>query len=384
MSNTNVPKLDPAIETLLGQLRGRIRAYIWAEGIAVALVVLGFAFWGSLCFDWVFEPPVWLRVTILTLVGLLLVSVLYRLILRRAFVRLADRSLALVLERRFRHFGDSLLTSVEMAEIPSHAEEFDAEMLASTRAEALAATRNLELGRVFNSRPLVRSLALALFFVVSIGAFGYMARDAFGIWTRRTLLMSEELWPRKTHLIVEGFDKNRRAKIARGADFELSVKAEAAPGRVVPANVQVRHTTDQGASGRENMSREGQAVPGRDDYQQYRFTFKREMAARELYVVGGDDREGPYFLDVVDSPTINQMTLHCEYPPYMHRAPRDIPVSGVMQLPRGTKATIEAQSNKDLVQVQIDDISNEKSPATSRRCSAPSPFRCRRSMPTKH
>jgi len=364
MSDPQSRQLEPAIESLLSQLRGRIRAYVWAEGIAVALVVLGFAFWGSLCFDWVFEPPVWLRVVVLSLVGLLLLSVVYRLILRRAFVRLGDRSLALVLERRFRHFGDSLLTSVEMAEIPSHAAEFNPEMLATTRAEALVATRDVELGRVFNARPLIRNLALALFFAVSVAAFSFMARESFGIWSRRTLLLSDELWPRKTHLHVEGFDKNRRAKIARGADFELSVKADASPGRVVPANVQVRHTTEQGASGRENMSREGQAIPGRDEFQQYRFTFKREMAARVLYVVGGDDREGPYYLDVVDSPTINQMTLRCEYPEYMHRTPRDIPVSGVVQLPRGTKATIEAQSNKDLVQVQIDDISDEKSPET--------------------
>ena len=57
-------------------------------------------------------------------------------------------------------------------------------------------------------------------------------------------------------------------------------------------------------------------------------------------VVGGDDRLGPLHIDVVDSPTISRMTLRCEYPSYMHRAARDIPVAGLMQVPRGTQVRI--------------------------------------------
>ena len=44
----------------------------------------------------------------------------------------------------------------------------------------------------------------------------------------------------------------------------------------------------------------------------------------------------------------------------MRRAPRDMPVAGLMQVPRGTKVTILADANKPLVAVQIDDVADEE------------------------
>ncbi len=51
------PTLAPAVETLLGTLRRRIRQYIWLEGCAAAVAWLGVAFWLTLAADWFFEPP---------------------------------------------------------------------------------------------------------------------------------------------------------------------------------------------------------------------------------------------------------------------------------------------------------------------------------------
>ncbi|HEY1785934.1 MAG TPA: hypothetical protein VGG30_10310, partial [Pirellulales bacterium] len=133
--------------------------------------------------------------------------------------------------------------------------------------------------------------------------------------------------------------------------------------REVPELVEVRYLQG-GARGRDNMSRSGQAVPGRDEFQNYNYTFKDVLTPVEFYLRGGDDRLGPFYLDVVDSPTVGQMILHCRYPDYMKREPRDIPVAGAMQLPRGTRVTVEGQTNKDVVQVQIDDLIDEQTPIT--------------------
>ena len=53
------------------------------------------------------------------------------------------------------------------------------------------------------------------------------------------------------------------------------------------------------------------------------------------------------------------MTLHCVYPTYMHRDPHDVPVAGLVQLPRGTQITIHAEANKPLVKVEIEDVVDE-------------------------
>ncbi len=294
--------------------------------------------------------------------------VVARLLLARVFVPLHNRNLALLIERRFGNFRDSLLTAVEMSEQPEHAAEFNPDMLAHTHREALGRAVEVDLGKVFNPAPLVRRISLAAVLVGAALAFVVLAPEAFGVWARRSLLLSQELWPRTTRLLVEGLEPEAHVKIARGSDWKLSVQADAALGRNIPEIVEVRYTTSEGARGRENMSREGVVSPGEAPFQSYAHAFKSVLSPLEFYVLGGDDRQGPYYLDVVDSPTISRMTLHCEYPPYMHRDSRDIPVAGLMQLPRGTQITILAESNKPLVWVQVDDVANDSdvAPTTHR------------------
>jgi hypothetical protein len=359
-------RLEAPLGSLLARLRGRIRAYIWADGLALVLATAGIGFWASLALDWTFEPPRFLRASLLAVATAALAAVAVRFLLARLLVRLADRNMALLVERRFGQFRDSLLTAVELSERPERASGFNAEMLANTHRDALAHSTGVDLGEIFNPAPLARHVSLAAALVSSVLVFGVLSPNAFGIWARRNVLLSEELWPRKTRLVVEGFDERGAIKIARGSDWNLVVKADAALGREIPEIVEVRYSTSDGARSRENMSREGIVVPGQAPFQSYSHTFKGVLAALEFYVRGGDDRRGPYHLLVVDNPTISQ-TLHCEYPAYMRRAPRDLPVAGLMQVPRGTEITIRSAANKPLVAVQIDDMADENTPITHRQ-----------------
>ena len=128
-------QLDPRIRTLLARLRWRIRGYVWLEGLAVSCVWLGLTFWGGLALDYLpvlvgaSEMPRLARAVVLVIIAVVLALLLYRWIFRRVFVPLADRNLAMILERRFAGFRDSLVTTVELTEQPDHAESFDLEML---------------------------------------------------------------------------------------------------------------------------------------------------------------------------------------------------------------------------------------------------------------
>jgi len=355
-------RLAPELRGLLARLRRRIRLYIWLEGAAAALAIASFSFWASLGLDWFFEPPAPLRVAVLAAVGLVLSAALFRLILRRAFVRLADRSMALAVERRFPQFEESLVTAVELDEQPKVAEKFSAAMIAHTRDQALAAARGVELSRVVNRQPLLRVATLATMLLVSVAIFGGLASQAFGIWARRSLMLSEELWPRKTHLTAEGFARGSKVKVARGADYTLIVGADARPGRVVPETVELRYTLPDRASTRDWMVRQGVAVPGEDSYQQFTYTFKSVLDSLEVYARGGDDRIGPLLLEVVESPTISSMALTCKFPAYMRRAKRQIPVTGTVQVPRGTQLTLAARTNKPIVRVEIEELGQRDKP----------------------
>ncbi|HKD38464.1 MAG TPA: hypothetical protein VKB78_16740, partial [Pirellulales bacterium] len=121
--------------------------------------------------------------------------------------------------------------------------------------------------------------------------------------------------------------------------------------------------TEDGKS-RENMSRQGIAEPT-DKYQKYSFTFRGILSSRSFDLLGGDAALRDFKIDVVDVPTI-EMTLHCKYPDYMRRAPNDLPVTGTMQIPQGTKVTVLAKANKDLVEVPVSMLVGDKTQPSER------------------
>src|SRR3990172_8751336 len=227
-TNPQQLELAPAIRSKLTALRRRIRRYVWLEGLAASVAWLGIAFWASLAVDWFFEPPRAVRVLVLGIAGLGLVWVLFRRIFRRAFVRLSNRNMAMLLERHFSQFDESLLTAVELtdpgrgtaqqADHPSsfilHPSSFTA-MLAHTCRQAAVPIGDVRLRKVFNPVPLRRIAVAAAPLAAAVWAFGTLEPEAFGTWTQRSLLLDDQFWPRKTRLIVEGFEDGA-TKVARG------------------------------------------------------------------------------------------------------------------------------------------------------------------------
>ena len=248
-------RLSPAIPRVLERLRRRIRSYVWLEGITSAIAWLGLAFWLSLAIDWLFEPSRAVRGVALGVVGLVLLLVLFRLILRRIVVRLTDGNMAMLLERRFPELDESLLTTVEVAGHRETAQPFSREMLAHTCREAERRVGVVRIARVFNPSPLVRSVTAAVVLAASIALFAVILPDAFGIWARRALGFSDQLWPRRTHLTVDGFDDGY-VKVARGADREVVAKADL-NWELVPDVVHIRYRTEEGARGEATMNRVG-------------------------------------------------------------------------------------------------------------------------------
>ena len=317
------------------------------------MAVAGLAFWISLAIDYLQEPPPVARIAILAVAGIVLLVVLYRLIVRRAFVRLSDRSMAILLERRYGQFQDSLLTSVELGE-PGRAGRPGAADARLRARRSLGTLRRRSRSKRSSTRSRSRgpSWWAACWLSRSLG-FVLGAPEALGIWARRTFQLSSELWPRRTHLAIDGF-ADGKVKVARGSDLELIVKADTA--KLVPDVVEVRFRTDEGARGRENMVREGVADPARDPHQVFSHKFQGLLTPLDFDVLGGDDRLRDLRIDVVDSPTITGMTLGCEFPAYMVReelglyTPRELPVSEFVQLPAGNAGHLRAKTNKELVQ----------------------------------
>jgi len=152
----------------LQRLRGYIRYYVTAEGLAILGLYIALVFWVGLLVDfgffklfgvdWVQAAPRDLRVFVLcALTAGLLVLVTFKMLIRllREF---RDNALALVLERRFpKDLGDRLITAVEMAD-PKIGERYGYSqlMIEQTIRDAAERVDRLPVGDVFDWRRLRR------------------------------------------------------------------------------------------------------------------------------------------------------------------------------------------------------------------------------------
>lgn len=379
------------LQALLAGLRWRIRLYIWLEGIALALIWLGAMFWLSLAFDYLpvklgaTEMPAAARGILLALTGTILAWILYRFIARRTLVRLSDRSLALVLERRFGQFQDSLVTSVEMSALPAHASEFSRDLLTRSSEEARAVVDQVSYLGVFNVASLAQKIALALVVVGSVVAL-YVARaETFDRATQRLYLLSNEPWPRSARIEIAGIEvlrptgtgdemravtipfHDKLVKVARGANVALKVKAAQVPeAEVVPQQCTVSYRSLKSGAGVRGERGSVSMTNFRDarDARNFWFDgkpFKGVLSTIEFDVLGYDHRQSGYRLEVVESPAVIETTLDLIFPPYLvdESTSSHLPVanqpylpSGTF-LPAGTEVTIHFKTNKPLLEARL-------------------------------
>jgi hypothetical protein len=350
----NSPELPLAVRRVLDAVRRRIRAYVWLEGLAILIVMLGIAFWLGLAADWSFEPSPAVRRSAIFVVGCLAAAVCYRYIIRRAFVPISDSSAAILLERSFPHLRDHVTTAVDIS-APGRLTTSHADLVQQTQAAADEAVSNVRIGQLFNRRPLGRALGGAAILVLTIVVFAFYSPDFFGFWLDR-IALCEDAWPRRVHLEVVGFPPNetgqRTHKLAQEDDLELLVHART-DGYEVPDEVEIRFRLADGRRGRDTLIKVGDSDTGRDRFQLFRYQFKHVTGDMVFDIVAGDDRVRDLHLQVVDRPELFNIQLACVYPEYLGREPRRLPVTGGMRIPEGSRLVLHATSTKPLTAARI-------------------------------
>ena len=364
--------LRPELQSVLTQLRGRIRRYVFLEGASLILAVLGGLFWLSLAVDHAWfqisrlELPRWFRagfdVVVVGLVAFLLLSWIGLRLLRSY----RTKALALVLERRFPELDDRLVTAVELAEAGlADQGKLAVAMAGRTIDEAVKATRQLDLASVFDRKPLQRAIIAAAVAIASIGGLAVASNSTLQTWKNSFVNLDAEYWRRETGLIIRVIAQpgdiirefnGQSYKHARGADLTLQIDVE--EGRKAPERVQLKYRLANGrGQGTVLCSRVGDN------------TFRHSLAALlddvEFYVYGGDFvNRTPYRVQIVEPPQLEQVELACFYPAYTRmRNPestveqplRDVvPVRGTqVELPNETEFLLNATCNKPLTQVRM-------------------------------
>ena len=359
MVDTNQRQIPSEILGVIDDLRARIRRYVWLEGISVALIWIGLTFWIGLALDYLpvivgaSEMPREARVVLLVVISAVLFFILYRWIFRRAFERFSASSLAVLVERQFPEFRDSLVTSVELSEKHEVDPLINTELLDATRSSATRQITSVELSRIFDFRPLFRSFFGACLFLGSIALFGFLSSDALATWTSRMYLLSDQPWPRQARIELLGFDE-REKKVAEGDDVIIRVRAD--EKHFVPDVCTIVYDSENGDQGRVNMSKDGET---RDGFQYYVYDntpFKGILDTVTFDVIGFDHRLRDYRILVVPSPVLVDVQLECEPPAYTGRLRRTEKWMLGSRFPMGSRIKVIAKANKPLTRVSMVDV----------------------------
>jgi len=216
-------QLSRPIDRLLSRLRNRIRLMVLLEGIGVAIIWAVLTFWVALAIDYL---PVTMglselsrlaRLIVLVISSVAILFILYKLVFRRVFVRLHNQSMAMLIERRYPQFNDSLLTTVNQANSGANAVAVDESMLERTRLEAQAIVPDVDLAEVINADPMKRSFALAGLLLLTVAAFAVANPDAIKLAAQRLYLLQNEPWPRSCQIEIVGINI-KRDNIIEGID----------------------------------------------------------------------------------------------------------------------------------------------------------------------
>jgi hypothetical protein len=317
-------------------LRRRVRLLAVLDGLACALALATLFVAGAIAEDYLLEPGRSTRTFVLaglTICGLIL---LVWQVFARLVAPLGDVSLAAWIEQKRPELADRLLTAVELGNQPH---PFSRALTAQSAAEAAQLLGQLQLAKLVPRRPVLRHVAVALAMFAGLATFTCLAPVVAQTWWRRQILLADERYPRRTRLVVLGFDGSDK-KAAKGSDFELTVAAD--PTGVVPEYVEVRYRV-----GRSGALRRGRMTVLANGH--FRFVFSDLLEPIELQVRGGDHTSDWLSLTPVDAPALSAVRLTIDPPAYLNRKPTTIDYAGgAIALPDGAAIAIELRGTRSL------------------------------------
>lgn len=337
----------PAIEPLLRMLadvRRRARTWIWVESLAWVALAAAAAFWATLAFDWSIEPPPAVRGIVLAVAVGLLLWLLLRLLVARLAVPLGDEALAMIVERGHPQFRDGLSTAVGLAR--QRRADFDPALVERTVAAAGSLVGGVDAGRLFRGRRLCRLACLALVAAATVGLLAAVRPAVARFWFRRSVLLTNEAWPRRTRLEAAGFVDGVR-KVARGADVDVVVHAGGVGGP--PPAVDLRIRSAAGWKTARMGTRGGATAAG----QTFGHVLEGVTADMRLEIRGGDARLRNLRLVVVEPPAVEHVEIRAAPPAYLGGPARRPPVSRLVGLPRGARVEIGCAATKPLAQATL-------------------------------
>ncbi|GAB4140985.1 MAG: hypothetical protein Fur0037_07680 [Planctomycetota bacterium] len=327
-------ELDALLRAQLRALRRRALAHGLGAVLAVGVSAVLLAF---LLDHWL-RLPLAVRTLHSLLVATAVVGSAVVWIRRPLALRLRTVDMAVLLERRFPHLRQRLVSALQLggeSDLRNQSRAMIDALLAETR-EALAGIRVEDL---FTARPVAWTWTAACGLCAVLAAGALLGPETAKAFVLRHLGSSAS-YPRATTLILElppeGPELRREDSGSRsvltlplGSDLHVSVLAKGA----IPDEVFLDVSPRDGPSTSIGMTRRGGA--------RFRHVFHPVRGDFEFHARGGDDEEGDRLVSVrtIRPPAVAQIRAIVEPPPYT-KEPRQVQVGGAIEGLAGSRVEI--------------------------------------------
>ncbi len=378
-------ELPSTIRDLLVDVRKKIRFRVLVDGLLVAAIAALTVYWLGAALDYLpvklgsNETPRWLRIAILSLMGLFVGWALVWRMARSYLARLSYRNLAVLLERHFPELNNELVTVVELADKSTDDISNPAAyrtMLSRVQHSAAQRVAGIDIAKLFNWRPVWWfGTGAALLMIWTIGV-AIAAPSWIAQWNSRLFALSDQRWPRLAHLEMEGVHiqlppftgqmaadrilipfADKVAYVPRGAAVTLNARADV-EARLVPELCTLFYQVSDGSRGRANMRRLGAATSNWQTFVLDGPPLVDLINDVSFDIIGGDARLDDFTLKVIEPAVIKSMRLQVAYPPYLLASRTSLPPTETLEfrtglrIPEGTNVTLKGSASGPLKTVQ--------------------------------
>ncbi|MDR3197707.1 MAG: DUF4175 domain-containing protein [Planctomycetaceae bacterium] len=370
--NFSSSQLPTIIFQKLRNLKRTLRIYAFLDGTATTFLAVIFLFWLDLGLDRFFELPQLFRGLILFLLLSGLGYFVWSRIIRRCCVNIRNDQLAAVFERFTPSLNESLITVVELDTVLQTQNEFNQFLFQKDIAEAAETLQNIRIRKFFRLGRIVKRFVLVFILTGIVTIFIATFTETSEIWFSRNILLSNQDWPRRSQLVVEGFDdRNGRIRIGRGDSFTLIVRANTAMP-LVPETIRLRLGSRENGYRNVMIDQFRTEILKGTDWRFFSHTFTELLETLPIQVRGADSTINDLFIEVVPPPTLTEMKLKQKFPQYLERNDRTISVSGQMSIPDGTDITVTGTASKPLVKAET--VLDRGEPVVLRQSPVTTPF----------
>jgi hypothetical protein len=325
----------------LAALRRRVRGLLLVLGAGRLAVLVGAALAAFFAADYALRLPLSVRAVFLALLLAAAGAALVRHLLRPLFARLPDEALAARVEAAHPRLNDRLRSSLAFAGAAADPENDDSrEMMRAVVEETVREAAAIPFARVAAARTPARWAAAAGALALVLGAAATARADLASIFVRRSLLLRDVAWPRRTTLSVEGMEAGVARRVTLGRETTLRVRAEGS----VPDRVRFTFWETVAGPARADAI---DLTPAADDPSLFAFTLKVYSSYRFTVSGGDDDREDVYEIEALTPPAVLGIEMEATYPDYLAMPPSTLEGGG-QRVPQGTRLHLKVRANLPL------------------------------------